>query len=323
MGELDISLRAVASTMPEDLAAVSFPDARIEVRGWRESQLTTMERRMDDLLELVVDDAPVFAHYEWMERWEPDTPERLYEYQALAVCAQLQQIAARRAERVAQRAPGDRARIPREHVVPIESTVVVLSGPRKRTLPDEGSFRTSLRRKRFSGVRFRIVAVHQQGVDDLLAMPGRLWTVFAPAARDASTAGVARAVRRVEQRARSASEMADLLATMSLVAESQGALGAIQEMLMKAMDEKGITFTSTLYRRGHDDGAREGLKEGLKEGLGAVVHMFERKLGRALTAQEREVIYLRAETQGTVRLGDIALDLDGPALAAWLATSTV
>jgi hypothetical protein len=162
-------------------------------------------------------------------------------------------------------------------------------------------------------VRFRVIAVYEQSVDELLAMPGRLWTVFTPAARDASVESVSRAVRAAEKRARTKTELEDLLATMELVAESQGALDAIQEMLMKAMDDKGITHTSKIIRRWREDG--------WKEGLGAVVRMIERKVGRPLTAEEREVLYARAGTGGVERLGDVVLDLDGPALAAWLAST--
>jgi len=97
----------------------------------------------------------------------------------------------------------------------------------------------------------------------------------------------------------------------------QGALDAIQEMLMKAMDDKGLTHTSKLVRRWREDGR----KEGIEVGLSAVVRMIERKVGRLLTAQEREVLYARAGTDGAERVGDVVLDLDGPALAAWLASS--
>ena len=193
--------------MPEDLAAATFPDAHVEVRGWRESQLATMERRMDELLELAVDGRPVLAHYEWMERWAFEVPGRMFEYHALTMIAQLQQIAARRAEALAQRPKGDRTRLPRERPLPIESTAVVLSGPKNKALGAERGFRSSLRRRRYNGVHFRVIAVYERSVDELLAMPGRLWTVFTPAARDASVESVSRAVRAAEKRARTKNEL--------------------------------------------------------------------------------------------------------------------
>lgn len=83
---------------------------------------------------------------------------------------------------------------------------------------------------------------------------------------------------------------------------------------MKAMDDQGVTFSSKLYRRGRDDG--------MLAGLGPIQHQFERKLGRKLTEPERETLRQRLESVGAVRLGDVALDLDGDALAAWIASPT-
>jgi len=98
---------------------------------------------------------------------------------------------------------------------------------------------------------------------------------------------------------------------MSLVAESRGATVAIQEMLMKAMDDQGVTFTSRLYRRGRDDGMLEGMQR-------PIAHLFERKLARPLTDAERALLRQRTEAAGPDRLGDVVLDLDPVALAAWL-----
>ena len=140
--------------------------------------------------------------------------------------------------------------------------------------------------------------------------------MFAPIAKDATVKAVERAIKTVSQRARTRDEFADLLATMAIVAESRGATDAIQERLMKAMDDQGVTFSSKLYRRGRDDGKREGVQEGLSP----LLHLFERKLARKLTEAERDVLRRRLESVGPDRLGDVVFDLDGPALAAWVAT---
>ena len=86
------------------------------------------------------------------------------------------------------------------------------------------------------------------------------------------------------------------------------------------MEGKGYTPDSKLGRRFWDAGRKEGRQEGRQEGLGAVVHQFERKVGRALTDKVREVLYARATERGVEHLGDVVLDLDGPALATWLVT---
>lgn len=80
---------------------------------------------------------------------------------------------------------------------------------------------------------------------------------------------------------------------------------------MKAMDEEGVTFTSRHYRRGRDDGMQAGMRPLLRQ--------FERKLARSLTEAERAVLGRHLELQGPDHVGDVALDLDGPAHAAWLA----
>ncbi len=63
----------------------------------------------------------------------------------------------------------------------------------------------------------------------------------------------------------------------------------------------------------------EGFSRGVAKGVAPMVHLFSRRLGRALTDAEHTSIAARLDALGPVRLGDVVLDLDGPALAAWLA----
>ncbi len=46
--------------------------------------------------------------------------------------------------------------------------------------------------------------------------------------------------------------------------------------------------------------------------------MFERKVGRALGPAELATLRARLRAVGPERVGDVVLDLDGPALLAWL-----
>jgi hypothetical protein len=71
---------------------------------------------------------------------------------------------------------------------------------------------------------------------------------------------------------------------------------------------------------------QEGLKlleeerrEARAEGMRTTLHLFERRLRRALTEDERATVLARLSAVGPVRLGDVVLDLDGAQLAAWLA----
>lgn len=63
----------------------------------------------------------------------------------------------------------------------------------------------------------------------------------------------------------------------------------------------------------------EGMREGMREGqLAVLARQFERKLHRPLTDAERETLRGRLGARGDA-LGDVVLDLEAPALAAWLA----
>lgn len=64
---------------------------------------------------------------------------------------------------------------------------------------------------------------------------------------------------------------------------------------------------------------RKRQSEGRDEGLQPLVHLFVRKLGRALTTRERDHLRERLTTLGAERLGDVVLDLDRDTLNAWLA----
>ena len=84
------------------------------------------------------------------------------------------------------------------------------------------------------------------------------------------------------------------------------------QKLIDAIEDRG-------WKRGRSEGLKEGLQEGLAHGLEPVIHLFTRKLDRPLTDRERATLVRRLDTLGPGRLGDVVLDLDGTALAAWLA----
>ena len=115
------------------------------------------------------------------------------------------------------------------------------------------------------------------------------------------------------------------VATEPFTAEQRAALelaneatftGEEMEAYRKARDE-----VQQMVQYGRDAEARgrnEGLRRGRDEGLATVIRLFERKLARALTAEERGRLNVRLATVGADRLGDLVLDLDGDQLAAWL-----
>jgi hypothetical protein len=66
-------------------------------------------------------------------------------------------------------------------------------------------------------------------------------------------------------------------------------------------------------------GREQGLVQGREQGLAPLIRQFTRKLGRPVTDRERATLVRRLDSLGADRLGDVVLDLDAPALAAWLA----
>jgi len=84
-------------------------------------------------------------------------------------------------------------------------------------------------------------------------------------------------------------------------------------------DEDFMTATHDLYEEFKQKVRNEGVSQGRAQGLRPLVHLFERRLGRTLSAAEHEALLARFSTLGPDRLGDVVLDLAPDALSAWLA----
>ena len=77
--------------------------------------------------------------------------------------------------------------------------------------------------------------------------------------------------------------------------------------------------TMGIYQEGLkllEEERREARAEGIRT---TTLHLFERRLRRALTEAEHATVLDRLSVVGPARLGDVVLDLDGAQLAAWLA----
>src|SRR4051812_1580453 len=124
MGDLDITLRHVAQRMPDAYArGVLGPHAAFTVDGWQDTQVATVERRLDRVLSVRVGGRRRWLHVEWQWAWEKGLAYRVYEYQAMLA--------------MAQRDPNNKLKR-----APVESTVVLLSG-REAPWPAWGRFRVS------------------------------------------------------------------------------------------------------------------------------------------------------------------------------------
>ena len=200
MGTADITLRHIVRSHPEALVQVLDVTGRVEVVGWLDTQVTALERRLDKALGLRVDGELCALQTEFevalrLKRMD----RRVREYQAMFHL-------------------GRSIRAPKQPQPPIESLVVVLSG-RRKPWPRVRKVRISWPKGRWAGHRYRIDAVYQRTVEELMARGSVLWLVFVPLACDATLASVQRAVGELRDRVRDPAERADLYTALLVMAD--------------------------------------------------------------------------------------------------------
>jgi hypothetical protein len=93
---------------------------------------------------------------------------------------------------------------------------------------------------------------------------------------------------------------------------------ALAATFRNLLQREGYESLEEVFHEGRQEGHKEGREEGREEGIAPLRRLFERKLGRALSDEEAAALTARLDSLGPDRLGDVALDLDGAALAAWL-----
>ena len=71
----------------------------------------------------------------------------------------------------------------------------------------------------------------------------------------------------------------------------------------------------------HPEVANKYIERGIERGIAPLLSLITRKLRRPLTDSDRRAVATRLDLVGPERLADVVLDLDGDALAAWLADS--
>jgi hypothetical protein len=286
--DLDLALRHVTRLFPEELArALLPPGAAITSAVWTDTQVTGRQRRLDRAMLVEADGARRFEHVEVQTRMRRDVPFRVFEYQILLALALA-------------------AETPRgTPIVPIHSTVVLLSG-RKKAWPERAEYRLSPPALPFSGVSFAVDAVYQRTVAELSARGSPLWMIFAPLAVDADPPQMRRVVERLRAET-PAQEFADLAAALTVVATKEGRRRGLREVILGLLRKEDV-MRSAVFELGKQDGKLE-----------AVGRMFEKRLGRPLAEAERAVLLRRLGSLGADRLMDVRDDLGPDALAAWLA----
>ncbi|AUX41104.1 hypothetical protein SOCE26_025090 [Sorangium cellulosum] len=298
MGQYDIALRHIALRCGGELAQglrFSFP---VESVSWVETQLTALERKIDRVLELRGGGERRLVQLEFIVAPGKDLAIRMFEYAVLLV--------------LSLRAAADPGRGD-EALPPVESVAVLLSG-RAAPWPLEGQFRTNWPEStRFCGQRFRIEAVYQRKVAELMARPGVFWLVFTPLAVDVTEDSIRQVVEELRRREPRDEQRAELYAVMQVLAELApwGHTWSKEiRMRVQELDEQSILASETL---------REVFEQGRRQGIEAMLRgVLTRRLRRELSAAEQAAVANRASSLDDPQAAAAVFELDTEALLAWL-----
>jgi hypothetical protein len=201
----------------------------------------------------------------------------------------------------------------------MESVVILLTGRRSRW-PRERALRTSWHGRKFSGTRFRIDAVYQRTVAQLVARGSPFWLAFTPLARDATPAAMRRVVAALRAHVPNDKERTDLFAALLVLADVDPWGHNLREEIQAMLDQEPTDMiqVSKTLRDVYNLGARKGEEKGIARGIEQLLRdLFATRLHRALTARERKALATRA-AQDPRQAQQQALALEGEALATWL-----
>lgn len=322
--DADHSLRASSRLFPDALTRfVARRGRSIAHVEWIETQIARRQRRLDRVLLVHLQDGENhWLHVEWTDRLTRRVRERAAEYHWDLSVVGFHDARVRRRH-------GEKGAKP----VPIETVLVVLFG-RKKPWPKFGVYRTSPRRKKFCGVKFRIEAVYQKNVAELEAMGSPFWLVFVPLALDVDEEKLRRVIDTLREETNDY-EFAELATTMLSMAKLKKDVPELIDMVASLLKEKTtvrsfeVMWTDDVKRReeqarqegtlqGIEQGITQGITQGIEQGIEPLVYIFERRLGRLLTAKERRRLAIRTKKQGPNVVGDVILDYSPKKLAKWL-----
>ncbi|WP_437874489.1 hypothetical protein [Sorangium sp. So ce513] len=174
----------------------------------------------------------------------------------------------------------------------------------------------------FSGVHFRVDAVYQRTIGELRARGSLLWLVFTPLARDATAAALQQVVAEIDAGAASAEERAELYTALLVMAAIDPWGHTLWKELVTMVEDKeeGLLrrtpIIGEMIIEAEQRGERRGEQRAIAELLG---RLFARRIGRQPTAEEERTIVERARAMSPGEVEDALLDLEGEALARWLA----
>ena len=91
------------------------------------------------------------------------------------------------------------------------------------------------------------------------------------------------------------------------------------KQFLKITDDLVREHEQMIEARGIQRGIERGIEQGIERGIAPLFGLIARKLRRPLTDSDRRAITARLDLIGPDRLGEVVLDFNGDALAAWLA----
>ena len=301
MGDGDITLRHISRRHAEALARPYLSAGPIEIVRWADSQVTTVERRLDKTLLLRLSGALRALEIEFEYRYESDLPDRVHEYQGMSRMA------------LRDEHPG----VPPP---PLETVVILLTG-RRRRWPEERALHTGWPGRKFCGTRFRIDAVYQRTVTELVARGSPFWLAFTPLARDAGPEAMRAVVRDIRAQVRDDEDRWDLFAALLVLADVdpwEHDLRREIEAMVSWDEPTDLINVSKTLRDAYDRGERAGIERGKGEGVQQMLRaLFAKRLHRSLTAREQQALSTRATTD-LEQAQEKVFSLEGEALAAWL-----
>ena len=312
--DADGALRSLSRRFPDALPTITLrPGEQLASAKWRETQVAVPQVRMDRVLEVTtVGGSSRLLHGEWTDRLTSEVKLRMGRYYLAVALAE--QVDANVAQRCWLGA-GEYQRI--------ESMVVVLRG-RKKPWPREGAFRTTPNDAKFGGTWFYIDAVYQRTVSELEARVSPFWLAFVPLAMDVNEEKLRRIVKGLKKQVDPYDFDELVMAMLSLAKLKKDSPWMKDVIRSEAEKEKPMhPFLRDGLERGMEKGLEQGLQQGLQEGrtegLALLVRVFERRLGRSVTARERRRLVERFEKDGPELLGDAAVDLSPEQISSWLA----
>ncbi len=92
----------------------------------------------------------------------------------------------------------------------------------------------------------------------------------------------------------------------------------VKAQVLRELEPKLAKERRKERRKGRSEGQREGQR---KAEINQLVHLFQRRVGRSLSADERQTLTACVKKFGPEHLMDLVLDSSGPELAAWLETN--